>query len=61
MGTDTEPVRVDLHKFPYLEVYMGIMLPHQSFETAMIKKKFTVKEITQNYYSNIDAFTNEWF
>lgn len=42
MGTDTEPVRVDLHKFPYLEVYMGIMLPHQTFETAIIKKKFTV-------------------
>lgn len=36
---------------------------HMSLVTAaiLIKKKFTIKEITQNYYSNIDAFTNEWF
>lgn len=45
MGTDDDPVRVDLIKFPYLEVYMGIMLPHQTFETAIIKKKFTVKDV----------------
>lgn len=47
MGTDEEPVRVDLIKFPYLEVYMGIMYPNQSFENAIIRKKFTEKDINQ--------------
>ena len=61
MGTDSEPVRVDLHKFPYLEVYMGIMLPHQTFESAIIKKKFTVDEIARNYYANVDVFGGNWY
>ncbi len=36
---------------------------HMSLITAavLIKKKFTVEEIIQNYYSNVDVFTNEWF
>lgn len=27
----------------------------------LIKKKFTIEEIAQNYYSNINVFENEWF
>ena len=44
IGTEEEPARVDFHKFPYLEIYMGIMLPHQAFESAIIRKKFTVQD-----------------
>ena len=36
---------------------------HMSLVTAaiLIKKKFTIEEIIQNYYSNIDVFDNSWF
>jgi hypothetical protein len=36
---------------------------HMSLITAavLIKKKFTIEEITQNYYSSIDLFTGDWF
>ena len=36
---------------------------HMSLITAavLIKKKFTVEELTQNYYSNIDLFDDNWF
>ena len=36
---------------------------HMSLITAaiLIKKKFTIEEITHNYYSNINVFENEWF
>ena len=27
----------------------------------LIKKKFTIEEITQNYYSNIDVFSGNWY
>lgn len=36
---------------------------HMSLITAavLIKKKFTIEEITQNYYSNINIFEDSWF
>ncbi len=36
---------------------------HMSLITAavLIKKKFTIEEITQNYYSNVNVFDNGWF
>jgi hypothetical protein len=36
---------------------------HMSLITAavLIKKKFTIEEIMQNYYTSIDVFNNEWF
>ena len=36
---------------------------HMSLITAavLIKKKFTIEEIIQNYYSNINVFDNGWF
>lgn len=35
-----DPIRYDLRNYPGSAVYMGIMAPNQSFECAMIKKKF---------------------
>jgi hypothetical protein len=36
---------------------------HMSLLTAavLIKKKFTIEEITQNYYSSIDVFNDPWY
>lgn len=36
---------------------------HMSLITAavLIKKKFTLEELTQNYYSNVDIFDNNWY
>ena len=36
---------------------------HMSLITAavLIKKKFTIEEIIQNYYSNVNVFDNGWF
>ena len=36
---------------------------HMSLLTAavLIKKKFTVEELTQNYYASVDVFDGDWF
>lgn len=36
---------------------------HMSLLTAaiLIKKKFTVNEIVQNYYANVDVFSDGWY
>ncbi len=36
---------------------------HMSLLTAavLIKKKFTVDEIVQNYYANVDVFGSSWY
>ena len=36
---------------------------HMSLITAavLIKKKFTIEEISQNYYSSLEVFENMWF
>ena len=36
---------------------------HMSLLTAavLIKKKFTVDEIVQNYYANVDVFGSNWY
>lgn len=36
---------------------------HISLITAaiLIKKKFTIEELTQNYYASVDLFTDNWF
>ena len=28
---------------------------------VLIKKKFTIEELTQNYYAGVDLFTGSWF
>jgi hypothetical protein len=27
----------------------------------LIKKKFTIEELTRNYYSSVDLFTGDWY
>ena len=36
---------------------------HMSLITAavLIKKKFTIEELTQNYYSSVDLFDGNWY
>ena len=36
---------------------------HMSLITAavLIKKKFTVEELTQNYYASVDLFSSSWY
>ena len=36
---------------------------HMSLITAavLIKKKFTIEELTRNYYSSVDLFTGDWY
>ena len=36
---------------------------HMSLITAavLIKKKFTIEELTQNYYASVDLFDGDWF
>ena len=36
---------------------------HMSLITAavLIKKKFTIEELTRNYYSSVDLFNDSWF
>lgn len=36
---------------------------HMSLLTAavLIKKKFTIAELTQNYYSSVDVFSGGWY
>jgi hypothetical protein len=28
---------------------------------VLIKKKFTIAELTQNYYSSVDVFSGGWY
>ena len=36
---------------------------HMSLITAavLIKKKFTIEELSHNYYSNVDVFDGQWY
>ena len=36
---------------------------HMSLITAaiLIKKKFTIEELTRNYYASVDLFTGDWY
>ena len=36
---------------------------HMSLITAavLIKKKFTIEEIIENYYTNVDVFGGSWY
>ena len=36
---------------------------HMSLITAavLIKKKFTIEELTRNYYASVDVFDEEWY
>lgn len=40
----------------YAHDYMSLITA-----AVLIKKKFTIEELTRNYYSSVDLFGNEWF
>jgi hypothetical protein len=63
---DSNPFKVsDDKKFrkQLIENVIKYSFDHMSLLTAaiLIKKKFTVEEVIQNYYSNIDYFGGSWF
>jgi hypothetical protein len=63
---DNNPFRIHEDKAFKKELIENIIkysYDHMSLVTAaiLIKKKFTIEEIIQNYYSNIDVFDNSWF
>lgn len=41
IGTEEEPVRLDMRKFPEVEIYFGVYLSGGRFENSFIIKKFT--------------------
>lgn len=40
-GTKLNPIRFSLLSNPNAELYLGIMMPHQDFECALVRKKYT--------------------
>ena len=40
----------------YSHDYMSLLTA-----AVLIKKKFTIEELTQNYYASVDFFTGDWF
>lgn len=40
-GTKIQPRRFSLLSCPNSELYLGVMMPHQDFENALIRKKYT--------------------
>lgn len=51
IGTESEPIRLDVLKFPELEVYLGVYLPGTKFENSIIRKQFGVNNC--NEYGDI--------
>ena len=53
MGTEEEPVRLNIKEFASLniEVYFGVHLPNQPFEYSLIKKLFTHTDV--NDYGDV--------
>lgn len=41
IGTEEEPIRLDMNKIPDVEVYFGVYTPGSRFEDSFIAKKFT--------------------
>ena len=63
---DANPFRINEDKAfrkQFIENIIKYAYDHMSLITAavLIKKKFTLEEITQNYYSNVNAFEDNWF
>ena len=40
-GSRMRPIRYSLMFNPNSELYLGIMMPHQDFECALVRKKYT--------------------
>jgi hypothetical protein len=63
---DSNPFKINEDKAfrkQLIENILKYTYDHMSLITAavLIKKKFTIEEIIQNYYSNINVFDNGWF
>ena len=63
---DSNPFKVNENKQFRKQLIDNIVkyaFDHTSLLTAalLIKKKFTIDEISQNYYSNIDMFGGNWY
>lgn len=40
IGSDIEPIRLDIRSLPELEIYFGVYMPYDRFENSFIAKKF---------------------
>ena len=63
---DSNPFKVNENKAFRKQLIDNIIkfaCDHMSLITAavLIKKKFTIEEIINNYYSNVNVFDSEWF
>ena len=63
---DSNPFKISEDKKFKQQLIDNIILfafDHMSLITAavLIKRKFTIEEIADNYYSSVDVFGNEWF
>ena len=50
-GTDLKPIRYVLNDKD--ELYLGVMQTNQYFEDAILKKKFTNKNLDENWISDL--------
>lgn len=57
-GTKLVPIRYDLRDNSDTEVYFGLMLPGQQFESALLRKKYT-KEDSNEHGDVVIKFTPE--
>lgn len=48
IGTESEPIRLNVNIFPELEVYLGVYLPGSRFENSLIRKRFTDKDCNEH-------------
>ena len=63
---DSNPFRInedETFRKQLIENILKYAYDHMSLITAavLIKKKFTIEELTSNYYSSVDVFSNNWF
>ena len=63
---DSNPFKVNEDKVFRKQLIENIIKyahDHMSLITAaiLIKKKFTIEELTQNYYASVDLFADNWF
>ena len=63
---DSNPFKVNDNQKFRKELIQNILKyahDHMSLITAavLIKKKFTIEELTQNYYANVDLFDGNWY
>ena len=63
---DSNPFKVNEDKAFRKQLIENILKyahDHMSLITAavLIKKKFTIEELTQNYYTSVDLFAGDWY